>query len=209
MPGFLARGSLVFRPPSGYLLQAVSIDTSGFTSDMVFVTAFVQPLFHGYDYLTYDYGFRLGDDSWDVNEDDPDQTFADIAEEVQRNALPFFEEAADLDRFATLVPMWASERPRRVMRHHTMEDPKVIEDLAYAAIVQDDGEAAASLLRKAITLETEIDEYRNDKRVARLHGMLDVLEESGLESAQAQLDKRRTRTIESLKLYPGGLTAGG
>jgi hypothetical protein len=200
MPGFLARGSLVYRPPAGYLLQALSFDTSGFTSDMIFVTAFVQPLFHEYDYLTYSYGFRLGNDSWDVDQDDPDQTFAAIAEEVQRSALPFFRQAADLDRFAALVPKWASERPRRVMRDHTMEDPNVIEDLAYAAIVRGDGDVAASLLREAITLETEDDEYRNDNWIARLQGMLDVLEGSGLESAQAQLDMRRTLTIERLKL---------
>ena len=200
MPAFLARGSLVYRPPTGYLLQAISIDTSSFTGSRIFVTAFVQPLFRGYDYVTLSYGFRLGKDSWDVNEDDPDQTFAAIAEEVKRSALPFFAQAADLDRFAELVPQWASEEPRRVMQNHTMQDSTVIEDLACAAIVRGDGESAASLLREAITLATEDEEYRNDKRVARLQGVLDVLEGSGLESAQAEVAQRRTRTIESLKL---------
>jgi hypothetical protein len=199
MPGFLARGSLVYRPPTGHLLQAVSFDTSAFTSDIIFVTAFVQPLFQGHEYLTYSYGFRLGNDAWDVDQDDPDPTFASIAEEVQRSALPFFEQTADLDHFVALVPKWARERPRRVMQDHTMEDPVIIEDLACAAIVRGDAEAAAGLLRKAIAIETE-DEFRNDEIVARLQSMLDLLEESGLESAQAHLDTRRAQTIKSLKL---------
>lgn len=200
LPSFLARGALVYRPPAGYLLQAVLFDTSDFTSSRIFVTAFVQPLLGPYEHLTLSYGFRLGRDSWDVNEDDPDDTFAAIAIEVQRDAVPFFAQAADLDRFCDLIPQWANERPRKVMRSHSVDDPVIVEDLAYAAIVRGDGDAAASLLRDAITLETENGEYRDDSRITELRRMLEILEEQGLDPVHAQLDEWRKRTIASLKL---------
>src|SRR3954471_23876966 len=98
MPGFVVRGSLVYRPPCDYLLHAVSFDTSSFTSSRIFVEAFVQPLYHSYDHLAFTYGFRLGDDFWDIDEADPDRTFVAIAEEGRIHALSFFAEGLSRSR---------------------------------------------------------------------------------------------------------------
>jgi len=127
MSGFVVRGSLVYRPPCDYLLHAVSFDTSSFTSSRIFVEAFVQPLYHSYDHLAFTYGFRLGDDFWDIDEADPDRTFVAIAEEVRIHALPFFAAVPDLDRFCALVPEWEKEQPRRIMQDNSLDDPVVLE----------------------------------------------------------------------------------
>src|SRR5436190_1840623 len=68
LPGFVARRSLVYRRPVGYFLHGLSFETSSFTSSRIFVEAFVRPLYEPHDYITYTYGFRLGNDFWDVDE---------------------------------------------------------------------------------------------------------------------------------------------
>src|SRR3954468_2233521 len=136
LPGFAARGSLVYRRPGDYLLHAVAFDTSSFTSSRIFVSAFVQPLYHASDDLTSTYGFRLGNDFWDVDEANPDALFSAIADEVRREALPFFDQVTDLDRFCALVPQWAADEPKKIMRDNSLDDPVVLEDLAGAAILQ-------------------------------------------------------------------------
>jgi hypothetical protein len=90
----------------------------------------IQPLYGPDDDLYLTYGFRLGTDFWDVDQDKPDPTFAQIARTARRDALPFFDQVPDLDRFAEVVPKWAEATPRRIMQHHTLDDPAVAEDLA-------------------------------------------------------------------------------
>ncbi|HEU5279391.1 MAG TPA: hypothetical protein VFU26_10865 [Gaiellaceae bacterium] len=200
MPGFVVRGSLVYQPPFDYLLHAVSFGTSSFTSSRLFVEAFVQPHYHSYDYLTFTYGFRLGDDFWDIDEADPDRTFAAIAEEVRIHALPFFEGVPDLDRFCALIPEWEKEQPRRIMQHNSLDDPVVLEDLAYAAILRGNNDRAAELLEKAIASENESGEYRNDDLLADLEHILSLLQGPGLEAAQAQLDNWHALNVKRLKV---------
>ena len=200
MPGFVVRGALVYRPPCDYLLHAVAFDTSGFTSSRIFVEAFVQPLYHSYDHLTFTYGFRLGDDFWEIDEADPDRAFVAIAEEVRIHALPFFEEVPDLDRFCAVVPEWEKEQPRRIMQYNSLDDPVVLEDLAYAAILRGNKNRAAELLEEAIASENESGEYRNDDLVADLEHLLSLLQGPGLEAAQAQLEEWHALNVQRLKL---------
>ena len=151
LTGFAARGSLVFRSPADYLLHAIAFDTSSFTSSRIFVAAFVQPLYRRSDDLTSTYGFRLGEDFWDVDEANVDASFSAIAEEVRREALPFFEQVTDLDRFCALVPQWATEQPKKIMRDNSLDDPVVLEDLAYAAILRGNRDRAVELLEAAVS----------------------------------------------------------
>ena len=111
LPGFVARGSLVYRRPVGHFLSALSFDTSSFTSSRIYVTAFVQPLFVPLDHFALTFGDRLGDDFWDVDEDDPAPTFAAIAAAARSDALPLFEQLDGLDRFCEVVPRWARSVP--------------------------------------------------------------------------------------------------
>jgi len=200
MPGFVVRGSLVYRPPCDYLLHAVSFDTSSFTSRRIFIEAFGQPLYHSYDHLAFTYGFRLGEDFWDIDETDPDRTFVAIAEEVRIHALPFFAAVPDLDRFCALVPEWEKEQPRRIMQDNSLDDPVVLEDLAYAAILRGNKNRAAELLQEAIASENESGEYRNDDLVVDLEHLLSLLQGPGLEAAQARLEEWHALNVQSLKL---------
>ena len=136
LPGFVVRRSLLYRRPLDHFLHGLSFDTSSFSSSRIFVQAFIQPLYGPYDDLVYTYGFRLGDDFWDVDDQDPDHAFAAIAEAAPRDALPFFDEVTDLDDFSERVPDWATRIPRRVMQSNTLDDPVVAEDLGYTEILR-------------------------------------------------------------------------
>jgi hypothetical protein len=85
------------------------------------------------------------------------------------------------------------------MRDHSLEDPVVLVDFAYVAIVQGNADEALAWLQDAIASESE-DEYANDELVAQLEYMRDVLRSDGLNAAQAQLQRWRTRNIRALKL---------
>jgi hypothetical protein len=135
LPGYVARGSLVYRRPVDWFLRGLSVDTSAFTSSRIFVSAFVHPLYLGIDYITLTWGFRIGDDFWDV--DDPDRTFTAIADAARRDALPFLESVTDLDAFAELIPLWLGEVPRRIAQEHSLEgDDVVLETLGYTEILR-------------------------------------------------------------------------
>jgi hypothetical protein len=200
LPGFVVRRSLLYRRPVDYFLHGLSFDTSSFSSSRIFVEAFIQPLYEPHEYLIYTYGFRLGDDFWDVDEQDPDRAFAAIAQAARRDALPFFDEATDLDHFCELVPKWATAIPRRVMQSNTLDDPVVAEDLGYTEILRGNKEEGVRLLEQAIAYENENAEYADEERIANGQEVLDTVHDGGLEAAQALLEDWRIRTITALRL---------
>src|SRR5215217_4323372 len=180
LPGFVVRRSLLYRRPLDYFLHGLSFDTSSFSSSRIFVQAFIQPLYVPYDDLIYTYGFRLGDDFWDVGDQDPNQAFAAIAQAARRDALPFFDDVADLDRFCELVPEWATAIPRRVMQSNTLDDPVVAEDLGYTEILRGNEEEGVRLLEQAIAYERE---DADGERIADVQEVLDAVHDAGLEAA--------------------------
>jgi hypothetical protein len=124
LPGFVGRRSLVYRRPIEYFLCGLSFDTSSFASSRIYVQAFVQPLFVREGHLWYTFGERLGDNEfWDVDEDEPDPTFAAIAEVARRDALPLFEQLESLDRFCEQVPVWAEAEPKKLLSLQSLDDP--------------------------------------------------------------------------------------
>jgi hypothetical protein len=200
LPGFVARRSLVYRRPVEHFLYGLSFETSAFTSSRIFVGAFVQPLFVPADGLWYTFGNRLGDDFWDVDEDDPDPTFAAIAGTVQRDALPLFEQLGSLDRFCQLVPAWAEAEPKKLKSLQSLDDPVVSEALGYAEILRGQKDAGLELLENALEAEREDHEYANDDRVANLERVLEVVRSRGLEAGQALLEEWRGKTIRNLRV---------
>jgi hypothetical protein len=200
LPGFVANRSLVYRCPFGYLLHGISVDTSSFASSRIFVTSFVQPLFVPIDSVTYTVGFRLGDDFWDVDEDNPDPTFAAIAEAARDAALPFFEELTDLDQFCQLIPKWATAEPRKLLSLGSLDDPVVTEALAFAEILRGHKDKGVGLLEQTMASEREGGEYADEERIANAHQVLDAVNDLGLEAGQALLEEWRGQTIQSLRL---------
>jgi len=182
LPGFVVGRSLLYRRPVDYFLPGLSFDTLSFSSSRVFVEAFIQPLYERYDYLIYTYGFRLGDDFWDVDDQDPDHAFAAIAEAAPRDALPFFDEVTDLDDFSERVPDWATRIPRRVMRSNTLDDPVVAEDLGYTEILRGNEKEAVRLLEQAIVYESEDAEFADEERIGNVQRVLDTVRDAGLEA---------------------------
>jgi tellurite resistance protein len=204
LPEFAGRGSLVYRRPVGHLLYALSFDTSSFTSSRIFVEAFVQPLFVPVDCLWFTFGDRLGetrrDEWWDVDEENPDPTFAAIAEVVRRDALPFFSQLDGLDGFCDVIPRWASASRKKLKSLQSMDDPVVLEALGYAELLRGRKDEALQLLNAAVDSEHEDGEYGNAERLANLQHTLDLVQRLGLEAGQAQLAEWRAQTIRNLKI---------
>ena len=200
LPGFVARRSLVYRRPVGYFLHGLSFETSSFTSSRIFVEAFVRPLYEPHDYITYTYGFRLGNDFWDVDEQDPGPTFAAIAEAARHDALPFLDQVTNFDEFCELVPKWATAVPRKVMQHNNFDDPVVAEDLGYTEILRGNKADGVRLLERVVALEEENGNYSDEQRICDVEQVLRMLDERGLEAAQDLLEKWRIRTITALRL---------
>src|SRR3954469_20006759 len=204
LPAFAVRRSLVYRRPIGDLLYALSFQTSSFTSSRIFVEAFVQPLFVPEDGLSFTFGDRLGetcrDEWWDVDEENPDPTFAAMAEVVRRDALPFFRQLDGLDNFCTVIPRWASATPKKLKSLQSMDDPVVLEALGYAELLRGRKDEALELLNAAVHSEQEDGEYVDAERVGSLQHMLDLVQRVGLETGQAQLAEWRAQTIRNLKI---------
>jgi hypothetical protein len=200
LPGFVARRSLVYRRPVEHFLHGLSFDTSAFTSSRIFVEAFVQPLFVPADGLWYTFGDRLGDEFWDVDQDDPDPTFAAIADAAQKDALPLFERLGSLDRFCELVPAWAGAEPKKLLSLQSLDDPVVSEAVGYAEILRGRKEAGLELLENALASEREADEYADEERMASLERVLDAVNKLGLEAGQALLGEWRGETIRKLRI---------
>ncbi len=200
LSGFVARRSLVYRRPVEHFLYGLSFDTSSFTSSRIYVEAFVQPLFVREDGLWYTFGDRLGDDFWDVDEDDPDPTFAAIAEVAERDALPFFEQLGSLDRFCELLPAWAEAEYKKLLSLQSLDDPVVSEAVGYAEILRGRKEGGLEILENALESEREDDEYANEERIANLERVLDAVTNLGLEAGQALIEQWRTETIKNLRL---------
>jgi len=198
--GFDARRSLVYRRPVEHLLYALAFDTSAFTSNRIFVQAFVQPLFVPLDGLWFTFGFRLNEHSWDVDEDDPDPTFAKVADVAERDALPFFDELGSLDRFCELIPKWAGKDESKLKGLPSVDDPSVAEPLGYAEILRGRKQAGVDLLERALESEREDDEYANEERIANIERVLDAVNDLGLEAGQALLEEWRAQTIKNLRL---------
>jgi hypothetical protein len=119
---------------------------------------------------------------------------------VRRDALPFFEQVSDLDRLCALVPQWATQRPKKIMQDNSLDDPVVLADLAYAAIVRGNEHRAVPVARRCCQLREGVRRVLNDELLTGLEYMLDLVQRLGLEAAQAQLEEWYRHNIDSLKL---------
>jgi len=199
LPGFAVGRSLVYRRPLGHFLCAISFGTSSFAATRIFAEALVHPLYVPYEEIASTFGFRLGDDFWDLDED-PDATFAALAETARRDALPFFEELGDLDRFAELVPKWAADEPKKLKSLQSLDDPVVLEALGYTQLLRGRKEEGVRLLERAVESEREEGEYGNDDLIENVQKVLDTVDDLGLEAGQAVLEEWRAATIDALDL---------
>jgi hypothetical protein len=60
LPGYVARGSLIYEEPVGDIMKGIDADTSSFTADRLFVTAFVMPLYVPGENIVLSISRRLG-----------------------------------------------------------------------------------------------------------------------------------------------------
>jgi hypothetical protein len=189
-PEFAARGSLLFGRDPEMLLYGVSFDTSGFEATSVCLEAFVQPLFVPSDHLVFTFGSRLrsSDGTWDFSRDS-DELMRDVANAITSEALPLFERASTLARFADKAGTLVS----------TEDNPVVLEPLGYAHILLGQPDAAIPKLERARDLEREAI-YPCEERVRRIESILQTLDEGRLDQATERLNYWRTETLGALRL---------
>lgn len=101
LPGFVARGDLLFVSPIRHALRGVcfagSIDKRGFYAQIL-----LQPLFVPNDTVVFNAGWRLGApaDLWDA---DAPGMVGRLLEGLRRDALPFLEQASTIEGLTTAI----------------------------------------------------------------------------------------------------------
>ena len=59
LPGFIARGDIMYVAPATSLLRGINFDSSGFSKEKFYVSSFVMPLCVPSQYLALTFGDRL------------------------------------------------------------------------------------------------------------------------------------------------------
>jgi len=88
LPGFCARGALLFQVPVGNILRAFLFESSGFSATAFYPQVFVQLLYIPSEHLTLTPGKRfLG--NWKFEPGDEVQTAQRLLNQIHRVGLPF------------------------------------------------------------------------------------------------------------------------
>jgi hypothetical protein len=97
LPGYAAKGTLVFASPVGDLLRALDFEPSGFQRDTRRLRCFVMPLYEPETWIRYTFGRVLGGanegqgDWWFDFPEDRGAVMEQIADLAVRDALPWLD----------------------------------------------------------------------------------------------------------------------
>ena len=104
LPGFIARGDIMYVAPATSLLRGINFDSSGFSKEKFYVSSFVMPLCVPSQYLALTFGdrLRIGGrlDDWSTSQP---RLQVDLLEAIKTQALPFLEKVKGLSEFVELI----------------------------------------------------------------------------------------------------------
>jgi len=196
LPGFAVKGALLFQQPIGPILKGVYLDTS-INSRKFYAQLFVQPLFVPVEYLTFSFGWRLDNRSWDA--DAPD-TPENLYHRIRKDGLPFLSRVSKPLDFIDLLndSSWTAEFPARAKTVFSGSNSHYYQTLLYASIRE--GKYAAALiefdrLKSVLNMKTQWQQDMLEEST-----MLLKLFEKNPVQAQLQLDKWVCATIRNLDL---------
>jgi hypothetical protein len=140
LPGFAARGDLLFIRPLGHTLRGICFERSS-DSQSFYVWVFFLPLFVPRKYLSFEFGRRIraqvGGECW--NAESPN-VISDLGAILECEALPLLlsiKSPLDVTRIAVSLPR---------------TDPYVQQSLAYAWVYSGDVDRAKSELKRLIQM---------------------------------------------------------
>lgn len=124
LPGFRAKGGLLFAEPLEELLRGFYFEPSGFDRCMFYASVFVQPLYVPSTHIVLHYGARLGP-GWNLAEGSEHQVMSSLLSWINREGLPFLQKTETPRDFVAWL-MQSKFNPR---------DAYPVEALAYSLIL--------------------------------------------------------------------------
>ena len=194
LPGFEAKGPLLFVSPIDHILKAFCIEGSDFDSFSFYIWVFVLPLYVPTKYLYFSFGNRLTDqqsDRWSFTEENKEELVGDLLKAMRQQGLSFLfkiDTPLDLASKASLFSV-------------APNDPYLGEAVAYSLVLADKTSEAMEALKFLNALlagidqqKTWIEDIRRRALSVRKH-----LSESPAE-AKKLLMKWEQQTLLNLKL---------
>src|SRR5262249_18309647 len=124
LPGFRAKGRLLFVDPPRWVLRAFSFDPSAFSNRMFYLEVFVQPLYIPRSHLVYSLGRRLSH-GWDMPPDRETEFMNEILVYIKHEGVPFLDAMHD--------PAALAEKAQLISSNPN--DVNVLETMAYSYIL--------------------------------------------------------------------------
>jgi hypothetical protein len=144
LPGYLAKGPLVYHGSTEHLLRGFYFERSSHGDRGFFVWVFVQPLYIPSDHLAFSFGDRLphlaegADRFWQIREGGEAEVMDDILRLAEDAGLAF------LNRFPTVESL-----PDGLVRSFPGSlGSRALEAIAYAHVLSDSPEKAMTALRR-------------------------------------------------------------
>jgi hypothetical protein len=188
LPGFIAKGDLLFILPLRHTLRGFFFDGSSFDKNLFFVYVFLQPLFVPDTYISLNIGWRVGGEShtWDINSPD---LLTELGLSLKREALPFLLRIESPKEVADAV-----------MALRISADPYVQQAIAYSFARAKEVSKATAAIDQLFHLLDMKESYPWQREMAERAEKLKAQLIADPEDAQHQLDVWESETVKNLKL---------
>jgi hypothetical protein len=104
LPGFVARGDIMYIAPATSLLRGIDFDSSGFRKEKFYVSSFIMPLCVPHQHLVLTFGDRLRiDGRLDDWSNGQPRLQTDLLGAIKTQALPLLERVKTLGEFVELI----------------------------------------------------------------------------------------------------------
>ena len=185
IPGFAAKGPLLFVRPIEHALRGVCFDRS-IDARRFFAQVFVLPLFVPTKHIGFNFGWRLGGGAWSWDADDPN-LIDELGLALRREALPFL---ATVNTVSDIPPAAVSLRKSG--------DPHVRQAIAYSLARAGDIPAAVEALDALVRSLNRESAWQRDM-AERAHGLaVQLLSDPA--AAQRRMDAWEAETAQHLAL---------
>jgi len=187
LPGFAAKGQMLFMRPIGHTLRGIFFDRSvnprGF-----YVQIFIQPLFVPAEHVAFNVGWRLGGSSHIWNADAPG-LISELDAALKREALPFLsgvQSPQDVARAAASL--------------QKSGDPYVQQAIAYAFARDGDAQQAATALTQLVRTLDLKEQYPWQREMQRRAEVLKAELQDNPLVARQRLESWEVETTKRLGL---------
>ncbi len=202
LPGFRAKGWLLFTEPPRRLLRGFAFEGSGFDQSAFNVWAFVKPLYVPSTHVTFTFGGRLGtlqggqERWWRLSENNEHEVMSEVLAAIGDEGLPFLkqlESPADLAHKGGAVT-------------HAPDNIRVMEAVAYSSILAGEYHDALETLDRLPKIVAQMDPKLSawPREIAERAGRVRDALVHDPRGALALLDEWEAQTLRHLRLAEAG-----